>query len=135
MEKGSQNEVQIQGMCERTLFQKKIEMFGTLKIHRHGWSKISVFQFFCIFTTPWSYINIGFKIIQLLKCLIPVKTTCNLHCWIQLSPVFQNGPQHTNIWPDLWVTSFFEFKGNVEVTQKKILLPNVFVPILAKRQN
>ena len=53
-------------------------------------AKYLCFPIFCIFTTPWSYINIGFKNIPPLKCLILVKTTRNLHCWIQLSPVFQN---------------------------------------------
>ena len=63
--------------------------FGRLKIHdRHGWSKNLCFSISCIVTTPWTYINIAFKMIQLLECLIPVKTTCNFHCWIQLSSVF-----------------------------------------------
>ena len=38
-------------------------------------AKYLCFPIFCIFTTPWSYINIGFKNIPPLKCLIPVKTT------------------------------------------------------------
>ena len=57
------------------------------------------FPIFCICSIPWSNINIGFKNIPPLKCLIPVKTTCNLHCWIQIVPVFQHFPRHTNIWP------------------------------------
>ena len=47
--------------------------FGRLKIHRHGWSKNLWFCISCIFTTPWKYINISFKIIEPLECLIPVK--------------------------------------------------------------
>ena len=68
-----------------------------LEIHSHGWSKISLFSHFCTFIIPWSYLDIGFKNTLPLKCLIPVKTMCNLHCWIQLSPVFQNIPQHMKI--------------------------------------
>ena len=82
-----------------------------LKIHRHGWSKISVFPFFVSLLFPdhiWTLVS---KNITPLKCIILVITMCNLHCWIQISPVFQNVPWHMNIWPDLWVTSLLEWKG------------------------
>ena len=110
-------------------------LFIPLKIHRHGWSKIPLFSHFlyCYYSLIiqqhwfWKY--------STTKMLNSGKTTYNLHCWFQLSLVFQDIPQHTNIWPDLWVTPFLEFKGNPEVTQKKILLPNACVPILAKQQN
>ena len=74
-------------------------------------AKYPCFPIFCIFTIPWSYFNIGFKDISPLNCLIPVKTTCNFYWWIQLLPVFQNVPRHTNIWPDLWVTSVLEWEA------------------------
>ena len=61
-------------------------------------AKILCFLIFCIFTIPWSYINIGFKYIPPLKCLITVKTTYTLDCLIQLSLRFSKRPvAHENV--------------------------------------
>ena len=97
-------------------------------------AKYLCFPICCIFIILWSCINIGFKNIPPLEWLIPVKTMCNLHCWIQLSPIFQK--HGTQIFDLTWPLSdvIGGMKGNPEVTpQKKVRLPNVCVPILAKQ--
>ena len=62
-----------------------------------------------------------------------VKNNMNFTLLIQLSPFFLKHPAaHKYLtWPlsDVIVG----MKGNPEVTQKKIILPNVCVPILAKQ--
>ena len=60
-----------------------------LKIHRHGWSKYLCFPIFCIFTTPWSYIKIGFKNIPPIKCLISVKQRVTYIAEFSFHPFFK----------------------------------------------
>ena len=85
-------------------------------------AKYHCFPIFCIFTTgtPWSYINIGFKNIPLVKCLIPVKTTCTVTYIAEFSlHSFFKTARGTRIFDLTFAiaTSFLEFKGNQEVTQ------------------
>ena len=63
-----------------------------LKIHRHGWSKISVFKFLFLYYSLIIHHNWFQKNVPSQKWLIPVKKkkkNMSLNCQIQLSPVFQ----------------------------------------------
>ena len=102
-----------------------------LKIHTHGWSKISMFSHFLYLHYSLIIHQHWFQKHSTSKMLMQVKTMCNLHCWNQLSPIFQNVMPHMNIWPDPWVTSLLEWKRTRKLSRNKILLPNVRVPILA----